>query len=353
MLERLIVRRFYGRELGALVVTWGISLILSQGTLLLLGPFMPSIPIPGGSFAVGVYSFSVYWIGLIVIAAAGRPGAVVALQPHHVRPSGARHHAERRHGRALGVDTGRVYMLTFSLGAGLAGLQRCPAGTHDLDRALHGPAVRGPRLHHRGRRRGHQRDRRRGRQLQLLLSLVKTPVGFLFGAFLGTVALLLAALVIIRLMPDGISAAIQRRLDQRATARADARRSASSPGPRISAGRRGSGSPSPALVGFLCYYAGLITEFEASNIAYYLLNIPMALGLCLLWGYCGVLSFGQVAYFGIAGYAYGIIAGNMIGNPWGAAHRLARRARGLRRRRRASSAISSSTPGCRCGSPRS
>src|SRR4051812_2899503 len=34
VLERLVVRRFYGRELGALVVTWGISLILSQGTLL-------------------------------------------------------------------------------------------------------------------------------------------------------------------------------------------------------------------------------------------------------------------------------------------------------------------------------
>ena len=33
VLERLIVRRFYGRELGALVVTWGISLILAQGTL--------------------------------------------------------------------------------------------------------------------------------------------------------------------------------------------------------------------------------------------------------------------------------------------------------------------------------
>jgi branched-subunit amino acid ABC-type transport system permease component len=31
LLERAIVRRFYGRELGALVVTWGISLILSQG----------------------------------------------------------------------------------------------------------------------------------------------------------------------------------------------------------------------------------------------------------------------------------------------------------------------------------
>ena len=49
----------------------------------------------------------------------------------------------------------------------------------------------------------------------LLLSLVKTPIGFVFGAFAGTVALLLAALVIIRLMPDGISAVIQRRIDRR------------------------------------------------------------------------------------------------------------------------------------------
>src|ERR671912_1554551 len=73
-----------------------------------------------------------------------------------------------------------------------------------------------------------------------------------------------------------------------------------------------------ALVGFFAfYYPTLMTEFESSNIAFYLLNIPLALGLCLLWGYCGVLSFGQVAYFGIAGYLYGIIAGNMIGNPWG------------------------------------
>ncbi len=59
------------------------------------------------------------------------------------------------------------------------------------------------------------------------------------------------------------------------------------------------------------------SEFQSSNIAYYLLNIPMALGLSLLWGYCGILSFGQVAYFGIAGYAYGVIAGNLTGNDWG------------------------------------
>ena len=64
-------------------------------------------------------------------------------------------------------------------------------------------------------------------------------------------------------------------------------------------------------------YPTQVSEFRASNVSYYLLNIPLALGMALLWGYCGVLSFGHVAYFGIAGYSYGIIAGNMAGNSLG------------------------------------
>ena len=36
----------------------------------------------------------------------------------------------------------------------------------------------------------------------------------------------------------------------------------------------------------------------------------MALGLCLIWGYGGTLSFGQTAFFGLAGYAYGVITIN-------------------------------------------
>lgn len=71
------------------------------------------------------------------------------------------------------------------------------------------------------------------------------------------------------------------------------------------------------LVAFFLVYPAWISEFEAGNMAFYLLNIPLALGLSLLWGYCGVLSFGQVAFVGIAGYVYGVVAGNLIGNPWG------------------------------------
>jgi branched-subunit amino acid ABC-type transport system permease component len=216
VLERLVVRRFYGRELGALVVTWGISLIMAQGTLLLLGPFLPSIPIPGGSFSVGDYSFSDYWIGLIVIAAL----VVLALWWLYNRTTfGLQARATMQNAamaKALGVDTARVYMLTFSLGAGLAGFSGAllapttsiapTMGQQFVAPAFITVVVGGAANVIAG-----------AVGSSVLLSLVKTPVGFLFGAFLGTVALLLAALVIIRLMPDGISAAIQRRLDQRAT----------------------------------------------------------------------------------------------------------------------------------------
>ena len=52
VLERTIVRRFYGRELGALVVTWGIGLTLSQGTLMVFGPFLPAIALAYMAFTL-------------------------------------------------------------------------------------------------------------------------------------------------------------------------------------------------------------------------------------------------------------------------------------------------------------
>jgi branched-chain amino acid transport system permease protein len=214
VLERTIVRRFYGRELGALVVTWGIGLTLSQGTLMIFGPFLPAIPIPGGSVGVGQYSFSTYWLSVIVLSGV----LILALWALYNRTGfGLQARAAMQNSamaKALGVDTDRIYMLTFSLGAGLAGFSG----------ALFAPTVSiAPFM---------------GQQFvapafitvvvggatnviagalgsSILLSLVKTPVGFFAGAFLGTVALLLAALVIIRLMPDGISAVVQRWFDRR------------------------------------------------------------------------------------------------------------------------------------------
>jgi branched-chain amino acid transport system permease protein len=61
--------------------------------------------------------------------------------------------------------------------------------------------------------------------------------------------------------------------------------------------------------------AALIPQFAnafvVSNLAYFLLWVFMALGLSLIWGYAGILSVGQTAFFGLAGYTYGVISVNL------------------------------------------
>ena len=120
--------------------------------------------------------------------------------------------------RALGVNTDRIYMLTFSLGAGLAGMSGALLAPTTSIQPFMGQQFVAPAFITVvvG---GAANVIAGALSSSLLLSLVKTPVGFLVGAFLGTVALLLAALVIIRLIPDGISAPIQRWLDRDVRAR--------------------------------------------------------------------------------------------------------------------------------------
>ena len=58
LVELVIVRRFYARPADTLLATWGLSLVVTQGTVLLLGSSLPGIGTPPGSFSVGEYSFS-------------------------------------------------------------------------------------------------------------------------------------------------------------------------------------------------------------------------------------------------------------------------------------------------------
>ena len=86
-------------------------------------------------------------------------------------------------------------------------------------------------------------------------------------------------------------------------------------------GERDLGKQKSSLIFFLAYLSSLsivpmvMGDYEAMNFAYFLLNIPLGLSVTLVWGYCGILSFGQIAFFGVAGYAYGIIAGNLTQLP--------------------------------------
>ena len=54
-------------------------------------------------------------------------------------------------------------------------------------------------------------------------------------------------------------------------------------------------------------YPAMTDGYTVGNTVYFFDWVFMALGLCLIWGYCGVLSFGQTAFFGLSGYAYGVL----------------------------------------------
>ena len=59
-----------------------------------------------------------------------------------------------------------------------------------------------------------------------------------------------------------------------------------------------------------CAYPAFSDGYTVGNTVYFFTWVFIALSLCLIWGYGGSLSFGQTAFFGIAGYGYGILTIN-------------------------------------------
>jgi ABC-type branched-subunit amino acid transport system permease subunit len=64
------------------------------------------------------------------------------------------------------------------------------------------------------------------------------------------------------------------------------------------------------VVALAVAYPLIEDAYTVGNTIYFFVWVFMALGLCLIWGYGGALSFGQTAFFGISGYSYGIITLN-------------------------------------------
>lgn len=122
VIERLIVRHFYNQLLSSLVVTWGLSLILSQGVLLVLGPATMNMPTPLGNFSVGTFTFGTYRMVMFAVSV----GLIVGIWAlFRYTNFGQRAQAAMENPRmadALGIDTARVYTMTFGLGSALGGI---------------------------------------------------------------------------------------------------------------------------------------------------------------------------------------------------------------------------------------
>ena len=122
VVERLIIRFLYGRIVDTLLATWGLSLLLVGGVTTLLGPQGRSVTTDFGNVSIGGINVSSYNLMLIAVAAAAmlvtwllarftRFGLLVRGTMQDPVIAGA-----------LGVDRSVIYMATFGYGSALAGL---------------------------------------------------------------------------------------------------------------------------------------------------------------------------------------------------------------------------------------
>jgi branched-chain amino acid transport system permease protein len=223
VVERLVIRRFYGNRLNALVATFGLSLMLSQGTLLIFGPFLKGIRMPLGGFRVGEYSYATYLLVVAILAFVllfalwllfYRTRLGIDMRATMQNPDMA---------RALGVNTSRIHTFSFALGAALAGLTGALYAPTTTIVPLFGTAFIAPAFITVVI--GGGADPLIGALASsVLLSAVSTPLSSQYGTFAGRIGLMLAALIIMRFLPDGLSYYVRAAMLRRRKARPEGAR---------------------------------------------------------------------------------------------------------------------------------
>ncbi|WP_406284480.1 urea ABC transporter permease subunit UrtB [Embleya sp. NBC_00896] len=125
ILERVLIRRFYGRPLDTLLLTWGVSLVLQQVARDLFGA--PNVQVKAPGWLVGgdeVFGIRIQYARVFILALAIVCVVAIWAYLHHMR-QGRRMQAvmqNRRLAACSGIDTGRVDQRTFFIGSGLAGV---------------------------------------------------------------------------------------------------------------------------------------------------------------------------------------------------------------------------------------
>jgi branched-subunit amino acid ABC-type transport system permease component len=203
VVERCVVRFLYGRMVDTMLATWGLSLLLVGLVTTIFGNTTAGISSPLGSMVIGTYTVSLYTLFIVFVAAAVAFGLWLLLKKTRfgLIARGTMQNANMAAG--LGLSPPKVYMITFGIGAALAGLAGgvlapitgvvptigvayvakafitvIGGGASILTGTISASALFGT--------------------VNQLATFATTPV-------IGEVALLLAAIVLIRLLPQGIT----------------------------------------------------------------------------------------------------------------------------------------------------
>jgi branched-chain amino acid transport system permease protein len=209
ILERTVIRFLYGRMMDTMLATWGISLGLIGLVTVIFGNVVRGVSTPVGSFSIGQYGASAYSFVIIVVCLAVLVGLFLLLRRTRFGLILRATMQNPAMSASLGVRPSTIYMATFALGAALAGLAGgilapisgvSPAmGGAYIARAFitvlgGGPAI----ITGTGLASG-------------LFGLINEIVSFATTPVIGNVALLVSAIILIRVLPQGITGRFLRR----------------------------------------------------------------------------------------------------------------------------------------------
>jgi len=122
IVERLIIRFLYGRILDTLLATWGLSLFLVGGVTIAYGPQSESVGVPPERFYIGDIAYSRYSLIVIIVAVVMLVGtyALWRFTRFGLIVRGTMQNADMAN--AMGINTDLVYVFTFGFGSALTGL---------------------------------------------------------------------------------------------------------------------------------------------------------------------------------------------------------------------------------------
>ena len=223
-IERLVIKRLYGRPLDVMLATWGVSLLLIGVITVLFGAVTQGIPFALGNFTIGGYQYPQYRLVMTAVAAALMVGLYALFKYTGFGRRSRATIANPAMAAALGVNTSRMFMLTFGLGAGLAGATGAimapivgvvpTMGTLYIARAFITVVVGGPLVLLGTLSSAGVLGMMEAVISRFPLFRIQTaghcappPCGITIGgsAFYGQVALLVFAIVLLRLLPRGLS----------------------------------------------------------------------------------------------------------------------------------------------------
>lgn len=204
LVERLLIQFLYGRMVDTLLATWGLSLLFVGLVTSIFGAqTATTISPPLGVINIGDYSSSAYELFLIAVTVVLLLLVYTVLKLTKLGLVARATMQNDDMASALGVSTKRIYMITFGLGAavsGLAGGLLAPVtgvlpsiGATYIAKAFITVISGGASI------------LAGTTAASILLGGINGIMAFLTGPTLGEVALLATAIILIRLLPTGIT----------------------------------------------------------------------------------------------------------------------------------------------------